>query len=195
MSPGLLLAVEMLRRELPEGAEILALAGTRARHRAVVRTGRVFDLGLASWTLAQPHCDYAEQVDVALAIRRGLVLGEALRDAAPSAILIADDAEDAAISQCSRRPRGPLQILTPTGLERGIDALCRAFGVRSAGATPALVKGVACIATLEKSFFARADLPDMVPVGMLYVGGADAVEVRAEVRDLRALLAERTLVQ
>lgn len=199
MSPELLAAVETLRRELPEGAEILALASSRARHRVVVRTGRLFDLGLASWTMARPHCDFAEQVGAELAIRRGLVQADELRDAEPCSVLVSDDAEEVAIALCPKRERGPFVILTPTGPARGIDDLCRAFGVRSGGEKPGVVKGLwdkplELVSTLEKTFLSRADLPEMAPVGLLYVGGADPAEARAQAQAVRAWLAERTRV-
>jgi hypothetical protein len=195
MSPGLRLAAESLLRELPEGSEIVVLASVRARHRAEVRSGLVFDLGLASTILGAPGLgDFVWVLAGELRVFRGYLGLDELQRLDPHAALVADEVDELAIAHARLVTQA---LLTPTGLKRGIDALTRALQIEACFLSPhpeprPPSPRLNFIATPERFFLDAFELPGARPTGLLFVGGTDFGQARSEAHAVRALLAERT---
>jgi len=197
--------LEALRRELPEGAPILAVPTVRARDRAEVRQGRVFDLGLASPLFAPPTMGFVELPRARVFIGRGMldppaliarlratsasdeppVHGEdrTLIQIAPAPVLIADDLDERALSACLTGVEGlprVAAVLTPTRTGQGIDALSRALAPNAS---------VALLATPDAVFVSGPSLSGSGAVGLLFLGGDDPGSARARCAAARAALA------
>ena len=187
--------VEALRRELPDGAPIVPLASVRARDRAEVVQGRVFDMGLASPNMAQAELGGFVQLEAArLQVFRGLLLREHVTErlsAFGAAVLVVVDELDEQALGASLA--GALTVLTPTGVASGIDALCRALRVRAGGLGPEPrasedVPEVALWASAHALVLGGPRVEARSPTGLLFLGGDDLAHARARCQAVRALL-------
>lgn len=209
--------VEALRRELPEGAPVVPIATIRARDRAEVRTGVVFDLGLASPLYAQ--AGRGDQLHGALRVQpfRGLLTLEALGKFGPLArtsstsrtrggvplevvsppvVIACDEVDEAALAATLDAP--PMfptlrAVITPTGGFRSLDAVSRVLGAPVGRLAPEVVLGelaphVEWLVTPHAAVLLRDDADGSAPLGLLFLGGDDLAHARERARLARELL-------
>ena len=193
--------VEALRRELPAGAPIVPIATVRARDRAEVRTGVVFDVGLASPNFCRPDLgDFVTLSVTQVLTFRGLIVPGTVTSlrkklvsrAAALTFVVADDVGEGALSMFLKSKGLPF-VLTASGA-RGIDVVNRTLQITCGTLAPfALGKpglGISLLATPHATVAQRKNLPDAAPVGLLFLGGDDLPHARLRARAAREVLKE-----
>lgn len=190
------LRLEALRRELPEGAPLVPIASVRARDRAEVRTGRVFELGLASPLFAAPELGgFVHLSDARLRLFRGPLSERSFAEAVrgPESLAVAVDEIDEPALAAALRQRERLVVLTPTSAAAGLDALGRALQLSRGVLEPELRLGtdagpLELLATVHQLVLFGPGLEGSAPVGLLYLGGDDLAHARERARAARKLL-------
>ena len=207
---GLRALIGSLRGHLPPGANVVALGSVRARDRAEVTAGEVFPLTLASPLFFEPQWgQQARHTTPLIQIFEGQltehhmsslvsVLEQAARNKV-DVVLAASEIDDKILALLLiNKQRGTLRTsgLLADASGSGLAALARAIGVKPGMAGRDLVveaPGTAAnlVATLNETILLLdpRTQPTAPQLGLLFIGGADAPEVRARVDAARALIA------
>ncbi len=203
-------SIAALRARLPPGTKIAVIGSIRTRDRAAVAAGEVFPLALASPLLFdQQWGQHVRHTAPHIQIFQGMlgdhhtasllpVLEQAARQRVDVVIAASEIDESILALFVLNKQRNTLRVC---GLLAGVDgaglaALARAIGVKVGVAGDQLVveaPGTAhtLLATPHETILLldpRTN-PKAPPLGLLFIGGGDSLEIRLKVDAARALLA------